>query len=144
MTLRLQPIAAAAALSALLGACAAPASVNAWRAARDYTLPMAGMGAVPCVSDEAARRFGSTPTRSSHTASGQYYLNRRGGLGAPEELEVRPSDAASGEERVLIGFWTNSPDSTRVRIAVVAQPSRRPQLEKTAAEALEQCGAWPR
>lgn len=142
MTLRLLSIAAAAAICALLGACATSASVSAWRTTRDYTLPMSGMGAVPCVSDEAVRRFGSTPSRSSHTSSGQYFLNRRGGLGAPEELEIRPSDAASEDERVLIGFWTNRPDTTRVRVAVVAQPGRRALLEKTAAAALEQCGGW--
>jgi hypothetical protein len=107
--------------TAFLGACAAPASVQAWRGVRVYTLPQSAMGAVPCVSDGAARSFGSTPKRSSHTSAGQYDINRRGGLGAPEELEVRPADAKSDEERVLIGFWTNRPDTTSV---------------------LEQCGAW--
>lgn len=142
------PLRTATALAALatilLGACAVPASVQAWRSTRDYTLPQSAMGAVPCVSDGVTRSFGSTPRRSSHTSAGQYDLNRRGGLGAPEELEVRPADANSSDERVLIGFWTNRPDSTLARIAVIAEPARRAALESSAVAVLEQCGAWTR
>lgn len=127
----------------LLGACAAPTSLSVWRGAKDYTLPQSSLGAVPCVSDGVARAFKATPQRSSHTSAGQYALNRRGGLGAPEELEVRPGDAASAEERVLIGFWASRSDATTVRLSVVSEAARRAALEAAAVAVLEQCGAWP-
>ncbi|MFN8989640.1 MAG: hypothetical protein ACK5YP_06540 [Betaproteobacteria bacterium] len=137
-----RPLVTAAAVL-LLAACAAPASINLWREAKAYTLPQSALGAVPCVSDGATRAFGATPQRSSHNNSGQNAQNRRNGLGAPEELEVRPADAASADERVLFGFWTNRPDATLVRLAVVAGAARRAALETTATAVLEQCGAWP-
>lgn len=127
----------------LLGACAAPTSISVWRGAKDYTLPQSSLGAVPCVSDGATRAFGATPQRSSHTSTGQYALNRRGGLGAPEELEVRPAGATSAEERVLLGFWASRSDTTRVRVSVVSEAARRAALEAAAVAVLEQCGAWP-
>lgn len=127
----------------LLGACAAQTSVSLWRGAKDYTLPQSSLGAVPCVSDGATRAFGAMPQRSSHTNTSQFALNRRGGLGAPEELEVRPTGAASTEERVLFGFWANRSDTTRVRVSVVSEVARRAALEAAAVAVLEQCGAWP-
>jgi hypothetical protein len=143
MTVLSRPALPVTCLAALLCACTASSSVDAWRGAREFTLPQSVMGALPCVSDGLTRAFQVTPRRSSHTSESLYDLNRRGGLGAPEELEVIPATGGATGERVLLGFWTLRPDTTRVRVAVLgASGERRGALEGVAAGVLEQCGAF--